>query len=937
MEVFILRKDKLRRLLSLLLAIILISSVAMTTLASSGKSFLETNSEELMGFGSGLKVKSGFQVKNLKNKYEGDGGILAVIVKCIESYNPAINPNYGDIINMTMVREENEHSYVYYPGDMSETNIYRAITGENKSYFKSNKKYSQMLKDSKGKKNPSNSCLGSGSIKRKAPLSLLRFIQVYTAYGPVSGNYWIGGWPVQLTQNSNGEYRLIGKRTINRVYKAFTGVEYNTTKARKEWKVGVNVAKDSICWKLFNDEITIGKACSLLKDELKEKEIAVIPMSDLMATSSHITIEEYISRQLNNEYATLEYITNSNDAGVKQTNDLVVKSFDYFKLTSNSQIKVKVNGTSKNEYWYPGALWVSEKEAGDKYRPSLESKVSVANALIYYLEENGIHFYTPAQVKGTYVDKTKDSSKGNEAEKTEGELSSAANTESNTIFKESEFWSKKPSGSSYGGYGSNIPVGYFAPTKSEYSDKSKIVLNTNTKVGTQFLEWVNGKLKGSKNVCTGNGNNKIFMDDLATSFINECLSKNSWKQYYCTTDLQGNLLQDKLNTANSNRETLEEAEKKSQTIAKNTGGLNTLNKYYDAYAVRYFLRNATSNGTFPTKEVNTYYQALENLLSTSKMVNNKYTLTQVYSANFYLDKMADEDVLVRKTFRSAGSSVTSLLEYCSNHGMANVKNFYFKYKASANRKSYIKTDAALDENGKFLYDIDTACDAQHYSDWSMAEAAIRSMGVKALGKAGDGKSYSAKWNLYKNKYDEWLSKLRTGLTKSSKKGVQQQDGFLPYPNSNDNSKLGKNTTKYFKDKGNNLDGKNQIKDSDSSEEKQSKILKWQEDVDELQEAMKEASWYSLLNGGLFLIGIFMFMYLFVLTSAFVVDLVTNNIFTAVKWCSFKLLSFPETKSGQKSFVIRTLMGMVISTFVYMGYIVRWFLWIVLIASDVMGL
>ena len=112
---------------------------------------------------------------------------------------------------------------------------------------------------------------------------------------------------------------------------------------------------------------------------------------------------------------------------------------------------------------------------------------------------------------------------------------------------------------------------------------------------------------------------------------------------------------------------------------------------------------------------------------------------------------------------------------------------------------------------------------------------------------------------------------------------------------------------------------------------------WQEDVDELQEAMKEASWYGLLNGGLFLIGIFMFLYLFVLTSAFAVDLVTNNLFTAVKWCSFKLLSFPETKSGQKSFVIRTLMGMVISTFVYMGYIVRWFLWIVLIARDIMGL
>ena len=934
MEVFILKRGKHKRLCSLVLSIILVTCVSVTALASSGKSFLETNSEEVMGFGSGFKVKSGFQVSELKEKYEGDGSVLSVVAECINSRSSPQHPRACDVSHTTMIRSNNSYTYAYYPGDMSESTIYTAVTSTAKSYFKSGKKYSQMLKNSKGTKNPSLSCLGSGDVKRKAPLSLLRFLQVYTAYGPISGNYWIGGWPVQYT-SQNG--KLVGKRTIKKVYKAFTGVAYDTTKARKEWKVGVNVEKNSICWKLFNDKITLGEACSSLKKELDKVGIATISMSDFMATSSHITIEEYIARQLNNEYATLAYLASLKNEERQQTNDLVVKSFDYFKLTANKQIKVKVSGTAKNEYWYAGALWVAEQESGSKYRPSLESRVAVANALIYYLEENGIHFHTPAQVNGTYVDQTGMSNKNNIAENTEGELSSAANTETKTIFKESEFWSKKPSGSSYGGYGSNIPVGYFAPTKIDYEKKNKIAVNTNTKVGKQFLEWVTGKLKGSNNVCTGIGNNKIFMDDLAISFINECLSKNSWKPYYCVTGLEGSLLRKQLDTANDNKAAQEEAEKKSQTIAKNTGGLNTLNKYYDAYAVRYFLRNATSNGTFPTKEVNTYYKALENLLSTSKMANNKYTLTQVYSANFYLDKMADVDVTVRKTFRSAGSSVTSLLEYCANNGMANIKNFYYKYKMSSDNKSHIKTDAALDEKGDFLYDENNSCDAQHYSDWSMAQASIRAMGVKALGKDAEGKSYSAKWSLYKSKYEDWKSKLRTGLTKSSKKGVQHQDGFLPYPNGKDNSELGEDTTEYFKDKKNNLEGKNQIKDSDSSEKKQTKILKWQEDVDELQEEMKEASWYSFLNGGLYLIGIFMFLYLFTLTTAFAVDLVSNNLFTAVKWCSFKLLRFPETKSEQKSFIIRTLMGMIISTFMYTGYIVRWFLWIILIARDIMGL
>lgn len=941
MEVFILRKGKCQRLCRLAFSIVLIACVSVTTLAGSGRSFLETNGSETMGFGSGLKVKSEFKVSTLEKDYEGDGSILSVVARCIDSIKDSGGGNRDcDQSQTTMERDKTDYAYAYFPGTMSETSIYSAVNTIAPSYFKSTNKYSQVLKNSKGKENPGIYCLGGGknAPKMEAPLSLLRFIQVYAAYGEISGNYWIGGWPVQYA-SKNGN--LVGKRTIKTVYKAFTGADYKQKKARKEWKVGYNVTEDSICWKLFNNKITLGDACSSLKTKLNKAGVATIPMSEAKATSSHITIEEYITRQLHTKYATLGDGTNMEEKARDKTNELVVKAFNYFRLTSNKQIKVKVNGTDNTGCWCPGALWVAEKENGNKYRPSLESKVTVANALIYYLEENGIHFHTPAQVNGDYVDPLATTDPNNVAANTEGELDSTANTDTKSIFVESEFWKTKPSNSNYGGYGSNTPVGYFAPTKKSYKDEKEVAVNTNTnpteKKGKEFLEWVNGKLTGSKNVCTGIGNKKIFMDDLAISFIEECLSKSDWKPYYSTTELKGSVLETQFDTANKNAEAQAEADKKSESISKKAGGLNTLNKYYDAYAVRYFLRNATSNGTFPTKEVNTYYKALENLLSTSKMASNKYTLTQVYSMNFYLDKMADADVLVKKTFRSAGSSVASLLEYCSKNNMENVKNFYYKYKKSPDNKSHVKTDAALKSDGSFLYNEEGEEDGQHYSDWSLAETAIRSMGVKALGKDAENKSYPDKWTLYKSKYDGWKGKLRSGYTKSSKKGVQQQDGFLPYPNGQDNETLGSKTIKYFKDKNNNLEGKNAIKDSDSSKNKQNKILKWQEDVDELQEAMKEASWYSLLNGGLFLIGILMFLYLFVLTSAFLVDLNTNSLFTAVRWCSFKLLSFPETKSGQRSFFMRTLMGMVISTFVYLGYIVRWFLWIILIARDVMGL
>lgn len=174
-----------------------------------------------------------------------------------------------------------------------------------KDTFNKGGKFYKATKESHNKDNcyaelkPSNS-------EYYSPLNILRMMQFYMVTRSGKSKGFIGGWPVQIdASNTTGatyKYNIEGARTINTVYKTFTGKSFDKSKALKEADGSTNCTESSLCYKLYKGKITMNKAMSQFKKDLKSAGVLVYDGKDLI-TAGAMTYEEYCVRSLRKDEA----------------------------------------------------------------------------------------------------------------------------------------------------------------------------------------------------------------------------------------------------------------------------------------------------------------------------------------------------------------------------------------------------------------------------------------------------------------------------------------------------------------------------------------------------------------------------------------------------------------------------------------------------------
>ena len=213
-----------------------------------------------------------------------------------------------------------------------------------------------------------------------SPLNILRMMQMYMVTRSGKSKGFIGGWPVQIDASyspDNYSYKIEGARTIKTVYKVFTGKSYDSSKALKEADGSTNCTTSSLCYKLYKGKITMNKAMSQFKKDLKSAGVLVYDGKDLI-TAGAMTYEEYCVRSLRKDEA-VRFSSASYDTE-KQEN-----------------IRLGVQSCYNN---YTDSL---------NFNKTLES-VKNQTFIVYvfrYLDEYGITFNSAAEAAGDATGKTK--------------------------------------------------------------------------------------------------------------------------------------------------------------------------------------------------------------------------------------------------------------------------------------------------------------------------------------------------------------------------------------------------------------------------------------------------------------------------------------------------------------------------------------------------
>lgn len=341
-------------------------------------------------------------------------------------------------------------------------------------------------------------------------------------------------------------------------------------------------------------------------------------------------------------------------------------------------------------------------------------------------------------------------------------------------------------------------------------------------------------------------------------------------------------------------------------------GKNELNNISDAYVVEFFIGLATDNGNTESYAINNEYQKIMEILSRPHVQNGKPTVEECYSMSYSMTVIKDQNGFSHTWKAQDSTQLGAIMKYCKDH-MARVKKYFYKARKKANG-----------EKDKFGLDADGI---QKNSDFVMALLGIRTMGSKAYGRAYPNVPSSSRYSKFLNEFKIWQSSLKTGLTKNDK-GVQHQDGFVPYGLEYDTDELKESTPKFFKDKDNSLDGKNIVKDGEKKKNSQKKILKWGLDLDEVNSDLKENFWFGLVNTCIGVIGTLMFGIGMCVTLLYIFDHVSSNHFELTKKLTFGRLQYSFEPKVRRNTIIKFSVFCVLSVMLYQGTIVKWALYIV---------
>lgn len=444
-------------------------------------------------------------------------------------------------------------------------------------------------------------------------------------------------------------------------------------------------------------------------------------------------------------------------------------------------------------------------------------------------------------------------------------------------------------------------------------------------IKSRMKKYINSN---SESYALGSSNTKPRMNEIATSILeaikdgtgastdeeaNEILSK----YIIMTEDSELGKAMESIEVSAENSQTSKDVNDKNEKLLS---GFNNLNKISDSYVAKFFLNLATTSGTTDNSVVNNEYNKIINILSRDHVRGNEATMEECYSMLYSMEVIRDQDANLCKTFKAKDSSqIQAVLTYCKTH-LKRTYNYFTKSKTDSNLEE-ITFGKSTEQNP-----------SQMYSDWCEAVTTIKAMGGKAYGRANPNSSSADNYDNFNNKYTKWKSNLKTGKTKYVK-GVQHQDGFVPYGLKSDTEELKEGTENFFKDKNNSLEGKFNIKDTDTKDKKQKKILKWTINTNEVNETIRKNYWLTLTNNVLTIVGTLLFTIGVCISAFYMLDHVSGNNYEITKKVTFNRLSYTFNKKERRKILFKFFVFVGIAAMMYDGTLIRAATYLVLFAYN----
>lgn len=715
------------------------------------------------------------------------------------------------------------------------------------------------------------------------PLNVLRMMQMYLL-SRKDNNQLIGGWPVQLSSCSNsptrGSYVIEVARTGKDVYKIFTGLDYIRPQGNaKDPKEGQNYDKNSIYGKLLNGSLTFDKASDELVKKLKSNNIRVYSNADLM-TNGNLTYEEYLSRCLRGKLAYESKVDKNSGQAVEGTQKIQLK--DPSVLGKSVEELIDSDPTNPDEFVVVD--YSKFNNFYDNLRTTKDEKRSrqfYYMAVFTYMEEYGIHFNTFNKAKADSTGKTK------------------------TIFKL---------------YGDNNSKGHDLtyPVTGTGSNGKVVTLNLKSN-NCPIAEAIGQELKSSWKSVTGNKYDKRGMYDVLQDILQAAKKAETDDDKF-----DSYFIMDQTCALGQNIESISQFsnlsdEVRSQvrdTAAKTAKGLNGLNKIDDTYVVKFFLDLCAQSGTSGNNAVDIEYMKIMNILNRKNVKQGKQTLNDCFAMMYSLENIGKCGKEYTMTFKARDSSqISSILKYTSTH-MKRVWRYFREDKGNSNNEpidSYRNPE--LKDNSNAL---------QHYSDYAECSSAIKVIGAKVY-RSATGYNEESAYEEFRKAYSDWLKNQKTGKTKNVK-GVQQQDGLLPYALTDNTDELKNQSKKYFSDKANSPDGKNVLSKKEyttNDAKSQEKIWKWKIDTDEFNEMLKTNFWVQLTNGLLAIVGMLMFAAVFVFSSVYAFDVVSNGYFNVTHKITFGKWDYVDDRKENVKVFGKLCVAMYFSCVIWNGTAFKW--------------
>lgn len=829
------------------------------------------------GYDSGFDYRF-FSLKELKKWYVGDFEIFTHLVNPDGFKSEYAGKEYGGI-------KVGYRAYDVY-GEKNYGLDYKLYEGFNLFKGKASCKLKEFIKEdgsgklySKTKTMPfsSKEDVKSNMVPLNCslyhPLNVLRMLQIYSVTR--SDKKFIGGWPVQVSRSDSNSYSIEGARSIKTVYKQFTGVDYIKPGGRgKDPLEGTNYAKGSIYDKLLKGNISFHEAYTQLLSKLKSANVTILDSEDLMQ-QGNLTYEEYLVVCLRGGLGVR--VQSSEDSGFCKTP--VTSRKDYNKNKTDEEQFIEDDKAVTDDSYFDNQ--VSSSSGKLKNYDEVKSRQLFYRTVFRYLEEYGIHFYSY-----------------NQANPSDG-----SETDKKSIFTATE-------GDRYN------HIRY-----PQVGKKGGRVVTTNMakKKDNPVSAAIAQELKSAYSEATGTKATKIRMFDIAQGIItamkDACPEDDDINNYFSKDpdSALGTELDELYNGSKLDNETLN---KVRDTAAKTAKGVNGLNKIDDTYVVKFFLNLCTQSGASGNNAVDIEYLKIMNILSRKNVKQGKQTLNDCFAMMYSLDNIGKCGKEYTETFKARDSSQISVILKYTETNMQRVWRYFREDKGDSNNdpiESYRNPELKSNKNA-----------VQHYSDYAECSSAIKVMGAKVYRNV-TGYDGEAAYEKFRDEYSNWLKNQKTGKTKNVK-GVQQQDGLLPYALTDNTDELKDQSKGYFSEKANSPDGKNVLSKKEyttNDAKSQEKIWKWQIDTDEFNEMLKTNFWVQLTNGLLAAVGLIMFVGVFAFSSVYAFDMVSNGYYNITHKITFGKWDYVDKRKENVKVLLRLCVAMYFSYLIWSGTAFYW--------------